>query len=86
MGGIIKRPRTSRLGYRAEQVAAFELRYFIEHGEMPTQQQVCAALGINTKGEVSRIEKALGRRGLKIQRRERANPPGPKPVIHGCPK
>jgi hypothetical protein len=56
------------LGYRAEQVIAFELRFFIDHGRLPTQSQICAAVGISTKGEVSRIEKALARRGLQLNR------------------
>jgi uncharacterized membrane protein len=85
MGGIT-RPRTRVLGYRAEQVAAFVMRHLIEHGEMPTQQQICNATGIASKGEVSRIERALSRRGLKIdRRRESANPLPRKPVINGCP-
>lgn len=56
------------LGYKAEQVVAFTLRYFLDHGVVPSQEQICAAVGLATKGEVSRIEKSIGRRGLKVDR------------------
>jgi hypothetical protein len=90
MGGI-KRPRTRVLGYRAEQWLSYVLRYVLDHGEMPTQQQICAGLGIASKGQVSRIEKEMRRRGITITRRpaklhrETANPRRPNPVINGCP-
>jgi len=62
------------LGYRAAQVRDFAQRFFDEHGIEPTYGQVCEALDIPTKGEVSRIVAGLERRGEVVRR----DGPGPR--------
>jgi SOS-response transcriptional repressor LexA len=52
------------LGYRAFQVLAFIRAEIGEKGQAPSYDQICAGVGINSKGEVSRIVDSLERRGL----------------------
>jgi SOS-response transcriptional repressor LexA len=52
------------LGYRANQVLAYSRRKLSEDGIAPSYGMICDELGINTRGEVSRIVSDLERRGL----------------------
>ena len=52
------------LGYRAHQVRGFIDAYADEHGSAPAYRQIMDAVGIGSKGEVSRIVCSLERRGL----------------------
>lgn len=73
MGEIKHQPRIDRqtLGYREVQVVAFMLRYYLEHCRAPTRREIQLGVGINSKGEVSRIVKRIESRG--IAQRVRAN-------------
>lgn len=89
MGGIVKPPRTRSPGYRAEQVLMFLLRHYAETGQVATTDQIRAATGIRSDGEVSRIVKSLRRRvglvGYRRKARDTAKSQGGNPVINGCP-
>lgn len=52
------------LGYRAVQVLEYVRLTIAEDGAAPSYAMICQALGINSKGEVSRIVAALENRGL----------------------
>lgn len=61
-GGTMRNDRT--LGYRASQVLAFVRIQIAETGHAPSYREICAGVGISSKGEVSRIVAALERRCL----------------------
>lgn len=52
------------LGYRAFQVLAFVRDEVSSEGCAPSYSEICTAVGIGSKGEVSRIVGSLERRGL----------------------
>lgn len=52
------------VGYRAVQVLEYVRRYLGEHGHAPSYVEIRTALGIGSKGEVSRIVAGLERRGM----------------------
>lgn len=52
------------LGYRAAQVLAYVSSAIERDGSAPSYREIRLALGIGSKGEVSRIVATLERRGL----------------------
>jgi SOS-response transcriptional repressor LexA len=82
-------PRTDFPGYRAEQVLMFLLKHYAETGRVATYDEIKAATGIRTDGEVSRIVKSLRRRvglaGRRNKPRDIAKSQREFPVINGCP-
>lgn len=63
MGGI-KHQQSRVLGYRESQVVAFILRYYLAHCRAPTRREIQDGVGINSKGEVTRIVKRIEARGI----------------------
>lgn len=55
------------LGYRAAQVYRFVVATIEQTGFAPSYGDICAELGIATKGEVSDIVQGLERRGLLMR-------------------
>lgn len=53
-----------QLGYRQVQVYTHVVHENANNGRPPSYSMICEAVGIATKGEVSRIVKALERHGL----------------------
>jgi SOS-response transcriptional repressor LexA len=56
--------RRRLLGYREHQVLAFTRSVIEEQGVAPSYGMICDELGINTRGEVSRIVAGLERKGI----------------------
>lgn len=63
-GGRQKGTPNLALGYRALQVLEYSRRVIANDGIAPSYGMICEELGINTRGEVSRIVGDLERRGL----------------------
>jgi len=61
------------LGHQAQRVRDFAQSFYDEHGIEPTYNQICNALDIPTKAQVSRIVANLERRG-EVQKRDGHGP------------